>query len=154
MVDTAMDTVNRRLYRVVGANGEVRRTAIQDALWWKAAVKEKPPGAYSGLMRNVMQVAYAQMTSQADLTRLTDYDFDFRFSRTHGIAVSPRGKRFVIEVSSSGVFYAPITFRERLTANWQSWQNNHPFKRVSAKAAGRAWAIQRYSKTQRTKSVS
>ena len=79
------------------------------------------PSNYSGLMRRMMQVwhgtsgekkgTFYEVSPGMPCPKIDKHDpFSCRYVKTHGLYINAEGARWIIEVSSEGVFRIPITF--------------------------------------------
>ena len=86
------------------------------------------PSNFSGLMRRLMQVqhglvniankGYYEAAPGEKCKQPGESDgFSCRYAKTHGLYINSEGRRWIIEVSSEGVFRIPIEFMAELTDN-------------------------------------
>lgn len=122
-VDTTYDPIgvdgSGTLKYLIDEAGQVesaKKTIIPDSQSWKAELFANLPTNYSGMMRRVMQVKHAARNGSVD-------DFSCTYTLSHGLVITETGKRWIIEISSSGIYRIPITFRKELTTSWIADEN-------------------------------
>ena len=124
MVDTAFDSSGPKLADLIGATGGFAyNPSIPDAAFWKTALNACPPSMFSGLMRKVVQVEYSRISTEDALTKFTDFELGYSFDKCHGIAMNGVA-RWVVEISTSGVYVVPVVFEKELPANWAALEQS------------------------------
>ena len=116
---------------LVDENGSVRSgpsVLLKDGADWKAELHADLPTNYSGMLRRVVQVQHGTREKKLSDSpvvlpkRKTVDQFSFTYATSNGLWVDDAtGKRFIIEIDSTGVYRVPVAFSKELApVTWRA----------------------------------